>query len=117
MTHTSQHQLADLILTLGTGRMTSETALRLAASPGAIEHFTTGANAHGKCAELIALSVRNSLSDPASPWVVVNPPSVPPNYVRAWLNPDTSSARDSALRSSNLGHAAHLRPGRSGEGR
>ncbi len=94
MTHTSQHQLAELILSLGTGRMTPETALRLAASAGSIEHFTMGANAHGKCAELIAMSVRNALNDPASPWVVVNAPSVPMNYVRAWLNPDTSSARD-----------------------
>ncbi len=32
MAHTSQHQLAELILALGTGRMTNETALRLAAS-------------------------------------------------------------------------------------
>ncbi len=94
MTHTSQHQLAELILSLGTGRMTPETALRLAASAGTVEHFTMGANAHGKCAELIAMSARNSLNDPASPWVVVNTPSVPTNYVRAWLNPDTSSARD-----------------------
>ena len=94
MTHTSQHQLAELILSLGTGRMTPETALRLAASAGTIERFTMGANAHGKCAELIAMSVRNSLNAPTSPWVVVNAPSVPTNYVRAWLNPDTSSARD-----------------------
>ncbi len=94
MIHRSQHQLAELILSLGTGRMTPETALRLAASTGTVERFTMGANAHGKCAELIAMSVRNSLNDPGSPWVVVNAPSVPPNYVRAWLNPDTSSARD-----------------------
>ena len=94
MTHTSQHQLAELIISLGTGRMTPQTALRLAASAGTVECFTMGANAHGKCAELIAMSVRNSLNDPASPWVVVNAPSVPQNFVRAWLNPDTSSARD-----------------------
>lgn len=94
MVHTSQHQLAEVILALGTGRMTHQTALRLAASAGTIEHFTMGANAHGKCAELIAMSVRNNLHDPASPWVVVNAPSGPSNYVRAWLNPDASSARD-----------------------
>lgn len=94
MTQASQHQLAELILALGTSRMTQQTALRLAESAGTIEHFTMGANAHGKCAELIAMSVRNSLNDPTSPWVVVNTPSVPSNYVRAWLNPDTSSARD-----------------------
>ncbi len=94
MTHTSQHQLAELMLALGTGKMTQQTALRLAASVSTIEHFTMGANAHGKCAELIAMSVRNSLNAPALPWVVVNKPSVPSNYVRAWLNPDISSARD-----------------------
>ena len=101
------------MLALGTGKMTQQTALRLAASVSTIEHFTMGANAHGKCAELIAMSVRNSLNAPALPWVVVNKPSVPSNYVRAWLNPDISERKRSALRSSNLGHAAHLRPGRS----
>ena len=94
MVSASQHQLAELIRALGTVRMTHQTALRLAGSAGSIEHFTMGANAHGKCAELIAMSVRNSLTDPVSPWVVVNAPSVPSNYVRAWLNPDSTSARD-----------------------
>jgi len=94
MFHTSQHQLAELIQSLGTGRMAPETALRLAATESTIQHFTMGANPHGKCAELVAMTVRNSLSDPASPWVVVNTPSVPANYVRTWLNPDTTSTRD-----------------------
>jgi hypothetical protein len=40
------------------------------------------------------MSMRNNLHDPSSPWVVVNAPSVPSNYVRSWVNPDPTSARD-----------------------
>ncbi len=94
MSHTSQHQLAELLMKLSTIGLTEEAALRLAATEAPMSLFINGANAHGKCAELIAMSARNSLNNLASPWVVVNTPSVPTNYVHTWLNPDTSSARD-----------------------
>lgn len=94
MSHTSEHQLAELLMKLSTIGLTEETAMRLAATEGPISLFTTGANPQGRCAELIAMSMRNNLHDPSSPWAVVNPPSIPSNYVRSWINPDPTSARD-----------------------
>jgi hypothetical protein len=87
--------------------MTRETALRLAESLGNIEQFARGANAHGKFAEVIAMCVRDRLTDPASPWVVINSPTVPANYVRTWLNPDPTSARD-LLYEVEVSEARHL---------
>ena len=40
------------------------------------------------------MCMRNNLRDPSSHWVVVNPPSITSNYVRSWINPDPTSARD-----------------------
>jgi len=94
MTNISHHQLAELILRLSTGNMSRETALRLADSLGNVEQFARGANLHGKFAEVIALCARDSLTDPTTPWVMVNAPSVPENFVRTWLNPDSTSTRD-----------------------
>ncbi len=94
MSHTSEHQLAELLMKLSTIGLTEETALRLATTEGPISVFITGANPQGRCAELIAMSMRNSLHDPSSPWIVVNPPGAPSNYVRSWINPDPTSARD-----------------------
>jgi len=79
---------------LSTTGLKKETALFHASTEGTMRPFIAGANPHGKCAELVAMSMRNNLHAPASPWIVVNAPSVPSNYVRSWLNPDTSSARD-----------------------
>ena len=94
MPTTSRHQLAELLLSLRTGRLSRETALRLASGAGTIEGFVNGANAHGKCAELISMGVRNNLNDSSSPWVVINAPKVPENFVRSYVSPDPTSARD-----------------------
>jgi hypothetical protein len=94
MAITSRHQLAELMLSLSTGKLSHETALRLAACTPTVEEVIRGANPHGRCAELISMSVRNNLHDPSSPWLVVNPPYVPSNYVRSCINPDPTSARD-----------------------
>jgi hypothetical protein len=94
MSQVSQHQLAELLMSLSTTGLKEKTALFLAATEGTMRPFMTGANPHGKCAELVAMSMRNNLHDPSSPWAVVNPPSIPSNYVRSWVNPDPTSARD-----------------------
>ncbi len=106
MTMASRHQMAELILSLKTGQLSYETALRMASSAEAVERFVSGANAHGKCAELISVGVRNSLNDPTSPRSVVNAPCVPSNFVRAHINPDTTSARELIyeVRTSNTRH-------------
>ena len=94
MAQASQHQLAELLVKLSTNGLTQETALFIAAEQCTIGPFISGAHPHGKCAELISMSIRNNLRNPASPWVVVNPPNAPPNYVGCYLNPDRTSARD-----------------------
>jgi len=94
MSQTSQHQLAELLMSLSTTGLREETALFLSATEDTLRPFITGANPHGKCAELLAMCMRNNLHDPSSPWSVVNPPSIPSNYVRSWINPDPTSARD-----------------------
>jgi len=94
MSQTSQHQLAELLMSLSTTGLREETALFLTATEYTLRPFITGANPHGKCAELLAMCMRNNLHDSSSPWAVVNPPSIPSNYVRSWINPDPTSARD-----------------------
>lgn len=77
MSQISQHQLAELLMSLSTTGLREETALFLSATDDTLRPFISGANPHGKCAKLLAMCMRNNLRDPSSPWDVVNPPSIP----------------------------------------
>jgi hypothetical protein len=59
-----------------------------------IDRLTKGAHPKGNFAEYVSLGMRNNLRNPASEWVVVNPPSAPSRYICCWLNPDRTSTRD-----------------------